>query len=42
MLDAMASHMRDLIRENVTGGRVASVAYNPQINMEVPEWLMTA
>lgn len=42
MLDAMASHMRDLIRENVTGGRVASAAYNPQFNMEVPQWLLTA
>jgi hypothetical protein len=42
MLDAMASHMRDLIRENVIGGRVASATYNPQVNMKVPEWLLTA
>lgn len=39
MLDAMAGHMRDLMRENVVGGRNASAAYNPQIPMKVPTWL---
>jgi hypothetical protein len=42
MLDAMSGHMRDLIRENVTGGRITSAAYNPQVSMEVPRWLLTA
>jgi hypothetical protein len=42
MLDAMSGHMRDLMRENVIGGRNASAAYNPQIPMKVPEWLLTA
>lgn len=42
MLDAMSGHMRDLMRENVTGGRNASAAYNPQVKMRVPEWLLTA
>jgi superfamily II DNA or RNA helicase len=42
MLDGMASHMRDLIRENVTGGRVSSAAYAPKTKMEVPAWLLTA
>lgn len=39
MLDAMASHMRDLIRENVIGGRNASATYSPTVPMEVPAWL---
>lgn len=39
MLDAMAGHMRDLMREQVIGGRVATTAYNPTIPMEVPAWL---
>lgn len=39
MLDAMAGHMRDLQREQVIGGRVASAAYNPQVPMEIPSWL---
>jgi hypothetical protein len=42
MLDAMSGHMRDLMRENVIGGRNASAAYNPQLPMKVPEWLLTA
>ena len=39
MLDAMSGHMRDLMRENVTGGRVASDDYNPTKQMMVPQWL---
>jgi hypothetical protein len=39
MLDAMSGHMRDLMREQVIGGRNASAAYNPQVRMRVPEWL---
>jgi hypothetical protein len=39
MLDAMSDHMRDLQRENVLGGRNASVPYNPTIPMELPTWL---
>lgn len=42
MIDAMAGHMRDLQREQVLGGRVASDNYNPQKPMEVPQWLMAA
>ncbi len=42
MLDEMAVYMRDLMKENVIGGRVASEAYNPAIPMEIPSWLMTA
>lgn len=42
MLDAMSGHMRDLMREQVIGGRVASDAYNPTIPMEVPTWLTAA
>jgi hypothetical protein len=42
MLDAMAGHMRDLMREQVIGGRNASSAYIPTIPMKVPEWLLTA
>lgn len=42
MLDAMAGHMRDLMREQVIGGRNASATYDPQIPMRLPEWLLTA
>ncbi len=42
MLDAMAEHMRDLMREQVIGGRNATTNYNPQTPMQVPEWLLTA
>ena len=41
MLDAMSIHMRDLMRENVVGGRNASAAYNPQLPIRIPEWLMS-
>lgn len=40
MLDAMGSHMRDLMRENVRGGRVVSAPYDPQQRMEIPSWLI--
>jgi hypothetical protein len=39
MLDAMSGHMRDLMKEQVMGGRVASDDYNPTQPMQVPEWL---
>lgn len=39
MLDAMSEHMRDLMQENVVGGRNASPAYNPKQAMRVPRWL---
>lgn len=39
MLNAMSSHMRDLMRQQVLGGRVASDPYNPTKPMELPEWL---
>lgn len=39
MLDAMSGHMRDLMREQVIGGRVASDEYKPNKPMEFPEWL---
>ncbi len=39
MLDAMAGHMRDLMREQVLGGRAVSDDYNPTKPMQVPEWL---
>jgi superfamily II DNA or RNA helicase len=39
MLDAMSGHMRDLMRENVRGGRVANDDYSPKIEMELPAWL---
>lgn len=39
MLDAMASHMRDLMVENVTGGRSATEMMEPTIEMELPTWL---
>ncbi|MBU6427693.1 MAG: DEAD/DEAH box helicase [Cyanobacteria bacterium REEB65] len=40
MLDAVGSHMRDLMREQVVRGRIATDSYEPQIPMEIPEWLM--
>jgi hypothetical protein len=39
MLDAMAGHMRDLMRENVLRGRNAVSSYNPTVEMRLPEWL---
>lgn len=42
MLDAMSGHMRDLMREQVIGGRVASDPYNPKEPMELPQWLPAA
>ena len=39
MLDSMSVHMRDLMRENVIGGRNASVAKEPEMEMELPVWL---
>lgn len=42
MLDAMSGHMRDLMRENVIGGRNATKDYNPTVEMEIPGWMMQA
>lgn len=42
MLDAMSGHMRDLMRENVVGGRAAVSSYEPAQRMRLPEWLTTA
>lgn len=39
MLDAMAGHMRDLMQENVIGGRNAVGRYAAERAMEVPAWL---
>lgn len=39
MLDAMSEHMCDLMRENVVGGRNATVYREPHIPMELPSWL---
>jgi hypothetical protein len=39
MLDSMSVHMRDLMRENVIGGRNASVSRQPEMEMELPGWL---
>lgn len=39
MLDAMSVHMRDLQKENVLGGRNASVAREPEMIMELPSWI---
>ena len=39
MLDAMAGHMRDLMKEAVIKGRNVVSDYNPQLEMILPEWL---
>lgn len=39
MLDAMTGHMRDLMQEEVLGGRQATTAYSAEQEMEVPVWL---
>jgi hypothetical protein len=41
-LDAMASHMRDLNRAAIRGGRVANTDYTPTQPMELPRWLTAA
>lgn len=38
MLERMAEHMRDLMKEEVSG-RAAKNPYNPKIKMEIPAWL---
>lgn len=39
MLDAMSGHMRDLMREQVVGGRNATSDYPAHIPMDLPKWL---
>lgn len=39
MLDSMSVHMRDLMRENVIGGRSATVYNHPTQKMELPAWM---
>lgn len=39
MLDAMSVHMTDLMRENVIGGRNATVYGEPKVRMELPAWI---
>jgi hypothetical protein len=39
MLDAMSVHMRDLQKENVLGGRSATVYKEPSVKMEIPAWI---
>lgn len=39
MLDAMSEHMRDLMKENVVGGRSATAMQISGIKMEIPSWL---
>lgn len=39
MLDSMSVHMRDLMRENVIGGRSATDYEVPTQEMELPSWL---
>jgi hypothetical protein len=39
MADAMASHMKDLCRAEIRGGRVSASVYEPQQRMELPAWL---
>lgn len=40
MLDAMSVHMRDLMIENVIGGRNVSVVRQPEMKMELPPWIL--
>jgi hypothetical protein len=42
MLDAMAGHMRDLMREQVIGGGQSRDPYSPTTPMELPAWLTAA
>lgn len=39
MLDAMAIHMCDLMKENVIGGRNTTDYVTPRMPMEIPEWI---
>lgn len=39
MADAMASHMKDLCRIEIRGGRVSTSVYEPNQRMELPTWL---
>lgn len=35
----MVSHMRDLMKKRIIGASMDKKEYNPQIDMEIPEWL---
>ena len=39
MLDKMAIHMRDLMRDNVVGSSRKQTPYNPTKPMELPRWM---
>lgn len=39
MAEAMAAHMKDLVKAQVRGGRVSTSMYNPKHKMELPPWL---
>jgi len=39
MLDSMSDHMRDLMRENVVGGRNATFIQQSNKRMELPAWI---
>lgn len=41
MLDAMAGHMRDIMRAEVLGAGRTRTEYDPKQPMEIPEWLST-
>lgn len=41
MLNEMSIHMVDKMRENVRGAAIKTDTYDPQVEMELPDWLST-
>ena len=39
---SMVEHMRDMMREQLRGGARTKDAYEPKIDMELPQWLTAA
>lgn len=42
MVAEMVQHTREILEEEIRGTERITIPYNPQIDMEIPEWLMSA
>lgn len=42
MVDEMVQHTREILEEEIRGTERITIPYNPQIDMEIPTWLMSA
>ena len=42
MVAEMVQHTREILEEEIRGTERITIPYNPQIDMEIPTWLMSA